>query len=464
MKPAKDRPPLLLRLFSTTVLTSHGLAAAWWLWAMPGGFPLAHPRFWANRVAPAALLAFVVAAIVARATKRPAVVAVLMVALPAAWLGVSIGLLATFHVSGPMPAAATAVAGLALTAGWALALRKDARLRLALPVAIVAALVGGSLPETQRADQPSTRPLEIAVPLVTTDGPAIDPFRAAKSAENVMIRPHDGAITMELGRVNMTLNPLLTFIDSSPDGCWTVVNPRERHWLDAAHKVRIATRDETGFAIAYDDFIGGQTALRVQPDTDGRGTTTAIESVSRLDADVYSHLNRYCELGVYGHQSLSVSFSPCPDARIEVTYSEYPVGRPQRCAYLDAGGTFHVVEASSGEKGPFKPLASGSLARGEPLAITLYDAGAPLCRITLEDWSAQVSTAPSPTAGWGLPVNAIEFSRYGEAPSSPAAITTTLAGTSVGRGWDSVGHAAGTYRNRVRVERMHDGETKAASQ
>ena len=28
----------------------------------------------------------------------------------------------------------------------------------------------------------------------------------------------------------------------------------------------------------------------------------------------------------------------------------------------------------------------------------------------------------------------------------------TLAGTSVGRGFDSVGHKAGTYRNRVRIE------------
>jgi hypothetical protein len=165
-------------------------------------------------------------------------------------------------------------------------------------------------------------------------------------------------------------------------------------------------------------------------------------------------LNTYCELGLYGHKALSISFSPCPDQRIEVTYFQYPVGRPQRCAYVDAGGTFRVVEAASGEKGPFKPLASGPLARGEPLTITLYDADVPLCRITLEDWSAQAGTDLSPTAGWGLPVNVIEFSRYGEAPSSPVGISVTLAGTSVGRGWDSVAHAAGTYRNRMRVEAL----------
>jgi hypothetical protein len=113
---------------------------------------------------------------------------------------------------------------------------------------------------------------------------------------------------------------------------------------------------------------------------------------------------------------------------------------------------FHVVEASSGEKGPFRELAAGRLRRSEPLAITLHDRDEALARVVLEDWSAQAGTAPSPTAGWGLPVNAIEFSLGGDGPRSPAGIYITLAGTSVGRGWDSVGHRAGTYRNRMRIE------------
>jgi hypothetical protein len=49
-------------------------------------------------------------------------------------------------------------------------------------------------------------------------------------------------------------------------------------------------------------------------------------------------------------------------------------------------------------------------------------------------------------------VNAIEFSLAGDAPGSEAAIFITLAATSVGRGWDTVGHAPGTYRNRMRIE------------
>ena len=73
-------------------------------------------------------------------------------------------------------------------------------------------------------------------------------------------------------------------------------------------------------------------------------------------------------------------------------------------------------------------------------------------RIVLADWSAQADTTLSPTAGWGVPVNAIEFSLSADAPSSPASIFVTLAATSVGRGWDCVGHRPGTYRNRIRLE------------
>ncbi len=72
----------------------------------------------------------------------------------------------------------------------------------------------------------------------------------------------------------------------------------------------------------------------------------------------------------------------------------------------------------------------------------------------LKDWSRQLSTTLSPTAGWGVPTNAIEFQRLDTNEDAPAAIWITLAATSVGRGWETVGHSAGTYRNRVlfRVE------------
>jgi hypothetical protein len=76
--------------------------------------------------------------------------------------------------------------------------------------------------------------------------------------------------------------------------------------------------------------------------------------------------------------------------------------------------------------------------------------------MTLADWSAEADTTLSPTAGWGVPVNAIEFSLVSDQPSAPASIFVTLAGTSVGRGWDCVGHNPGTYRNRILLEAVRD--------
>jgi hypothetical protein len=144
-------------------------------------------------------------------------------------------------------------------------------------------------------------------------------------------------------------------------------------------------------------------------------------------------------------------FSPCPDKPIDVLPTDYPAGRPARFAYLDAAGIFHVVEASSGEKGPFHELASGKLPRDQALEITFLDTNRSIGSVVLADWSAQVSTDLSPTAGWGVPQNSIEFWLGGDNPRSNASLSISLACTSVGRGFDSVGHAAGVYRNRMTV-------------
>jgi hypothetical protein len=91
------------------------------------------------------------------------------------------------------------------------------------------------------------------------------------------------------------------------------------------------------------------------------------------------------------------------------------------------------------------------------VTLTLLDEGEPVCRITLDDWPPQAGRSLSPTAGWGLPVNAIEFSQLGDGSGGgPISIWVALSATSVGRGWDSAGHAAGTYRNRMRIEWVDD--------
>jgi hypothetical protein len=149
-------------------------------------------------------------------------------------------------------------------------------------------------------------------------------------------------------------------------------------------------------------------------------------------------------------------FSPCPGALIDVLHADYPAGAPARFAYVDAAGAFHVVEATDAEKGPYRTLARGSLPRGTPAVITFLETARgserELLDVTLHDWSAQLSTALSPTAGYGVAENAIEFRLSAPERSASAHVFVTLAGTGVGRGWDSVGHAAGAYRNRITVD------------
>ena len=84
--------------------------------------------------------------------------------------------------------------------------------------------------------------------------------------------------------------------------------------------------------------------------------------------------------------------------------------------------------------------------------ITLFDDDERICSITLLDWSAQASDEISPTAGWGVPANSIQFSLSDRSDRSPAMILVSLADTGIGRGYDSVGHAAGVYRNRMTIE------------
>ena len=267
------------------------------------------------------------------------------------------------------------------------------------------------------------------------------------------VEPRNGLVTFERGRYVMYVQPLLNFRDHSPDRCWTSLAPRDQRGPLPRTLVSFPPRKD-GVEMVYQDFE--QSVLDVDDEDDGATLMTASTAMME---DIYSHLNTFCELEFAGHRDLTVTFSPCPGAPVAVTYCDYPVGEPSRFAYLTEDGTFRVVQASSGEKGPFKTLAQGPLKQGDLLVMTLSDQGRPVVRIELWDWSTQVSFALSPTAGWGVPQNAIEFSRDTRDPKSPASFFLTLAGTSVGRGWDTVGHAGGQYLNRVRVKWLDESPT-----
>lgn len=91
-------------------------------------------------------------------------------------------------------------------------------------------------------------------------------------------------------------------------------------------------------------------------------------------------------------------------------------------------GRLELMRPSFREKGPFSTLAR---VEGDPVLL----AGG--WKVQVRGWAEQASRAPSPTAGWGVSQGAIEF--YDNE------FFFELAGTSLGRGWQTVRLSSGTY-------------------
>ncbi len=427
-----------LRSPIATALIGHALAAAAWWWAMPGGFAIGSPRFWVNSVFPPAAIVVSIAGLYG-IVRRARLAAAIAMVFGLVWIAAAVSGRIAYPISLRLLFAFPLIVGLVgLLLGVLLwrATRPDAdaaarRFTLGLYLLGVAAVaLGAWLPWTQRGPAPSTLAIEPPPNLAGT------PTRFT-------------TLTTGSGRYFAQLEPTLTFISRSPDRAWSLLAPRRVR----QQPVRRPTGepgtwiDEALDPINPDgDAVNLLAEHRLTIDTSER--TSEIDGVASLDRPVWSHLNSYALLLFSGHERLSVAFSPTGETRFDVLPSDYPVGRPSRFACLLPGDRFVVLEAASAEKGPFTELASAPLARDEPVTLTFFDGDTPIAIWTLHDFAAHASTAPSPTAGHGVPQNAIRFTLEGTAPRSPAALYVTLAGTGVGRGYDTVAHAPGAYRTR----------------
>jgi hypothetical protein len=355
------------------------------VWLLPHGFPSDHPRFWAHDVLPACIA---LASVVGLVTLQRALSSHVAGAIGAFLLAFGVSLILLYGGEGAFVALLPLLCGLLLVL-WA---RIDgSRLQglWGVPAGLLLALALRSPPAT-------TSPLGTAAHEVDRASPQI----------------------VKLSGVTVMIDPRLRFSDRSLHRFWTLGGPKPatpKHHLELTR---------TGNDVVH------------------------IDASSTLTEDVYAHLATQTELGMVGAEHLALWFSPC-EHPIDVEIMDYPIGRPARIATLSPDGVFRVVEARSAEKGPFHLLCEGPLHAGDALSITIVADGSPVGTVRLHDWTSQASTALSPTAGWGLPQNAIEFRRDEEGMAS---IFVTLAATSVGRGFDSVGHKAGTYRNRISVE------------
>jgi len=456
------------------VIYLHLAPAAFWWWLMPGGFPLGHPRFWTNAVFPVVAIAICLAGLWAGRRANPLLLAVLSVTIPAFWLAATASACLLYPVSArrflpPALVCWLVVSGL----HWWSFRGQFVRWKRLVLAAVPAMAVAVGVVWAQRGAAPDTSPSNISLPQFE---PNIDsrlmtiPVRLAEhvtvlgSTGHVVLRhtirqetvgkPTDGANdlwdkpTIPERTYSIDIEPLLTFESRSSDRFWTIFSPRNDK-TGPVRQLKSMRRNGNEILALYEDDT--RSVLHVSASDDGDGAT--IDAFTQLDNPIYSHLNSFAAFTISGCNKPSLEFSPCRGACVDVEPFEYPVGLPLRMAYVGPDDVFHVAQAKSGEKGPFTSFGTGNLPRAAPLTITLIDDGQPVCRITLDNWSSQAGRSLSPTAGWGLPVNAIEFSQLGDDSGyGPIAIWATLAGTSVGRGWDSVGHAAGTYRNRMAIE------------
>jgi len=432
-----------LRMSVDVALALHFAAAAIWWWLSPKGFPLDHSQVWTNSVVPLAAMAVAFIGVFAMHRGNRQITAASVLIFSSAWAAAAIASRVIFPVSLAgiwWLFLLVAIAGAVI---FVLLLTGERRVTPALGVCgAFGVIVGVSVVWLQIPRLASTFPLNLPVPEIAGDK-QLDALAAVRLGANGMFHPAAGMVTLSRGNVAVHCSPLLDFNRISPDGFWSLLAPRASG--TARHCVNQSTNEESQ-AVQFSD---GSTVVlrRAAPDN-----SIEVTAYTSLDCDVFPHLNSYCVVDISGHKSLSISFSPCAEERIDVLPADYPTGRPARFAYLDAAENFFVVEAASGEKGPFRTLASGRQRRGEPLTIGIHDEGKLIASVSLDDWSLQASTDLSPSAGWGVPVNAIEFQRSGDDDDAPATIWITLAATSVGHGFETVGHRAGSYRNKMRFQ------------
>ncbi len=440
----------LIRMALLFIFSGHIVAfAAWWL-VSPKGFTWSQPRFWTNSIIPLIVCIFSIAGLVGIHLQNKRLLAILLPSYPAAALAFMIAGRILYPIS-------VRPVFLVILLVWFLILClligpvfRQTRItwKQSVPMfllVILAIFIGAFLPWSQRSLLPATRPLNPSSP-PGTDLP-LNPMQTSFQLSNrVTVLPqYAGVLINETDRY-LEVSPLLTFYSRSPDRCWILFALRADR-IGTRRTFKGMRRIPDGLVLEYTD--DGRSMFEVR--TSEPETTVQIEAFSELPSAVYSHLNTFTELTIQGKHKLFVSFSPCAEKRIEVTPFDYPFGRPSRLAYLDETGIFRVVQAKSAEKGPFEILAEGPLAKDSPLELTLYDGEDAIYRIVFSDWAAQASMQLSPTAGWGLPENAIEFCLDQE-DLPQATFYITLAATSAGRGFDSVGHTPGIYRNRIQIE------------
>jgi hypothetical protein len=414
-------------LWLTLIAANTAMAGVWW-WISPGGSVL-------NQVGPPVVMVVLLVGLLARGKASNAILPPILFGIFGFWIGFGISARIVFFESWRSLWNLPFLGGLVL---GALAIRQFGLRRkpvwLIPLLVVVTGLCGWAMPGQIRSPESSTQP--VGAEFTAPTGGTTD-HKLIKLTKDAQLRPGDGRLVVQRDHVVLNVQPMLTFVDRSPDRASIGLAPAGMSF-PTTRTLTTKTHEAARWLLAYKDEDQSQLEVTI------RDGAVHLDSLTRLRQPVYSHSNSFAELTVMGHKKLTVSFSPAPTKRIEVPIATGPA----HFAFLDESGTFHVMQ---GARPPFTELASGPMARKDPLVLTLYDADKPVFAVTFEDWAQQASTQRSPTAGNGVPQNLIELQRGGEPEGSPVVISLSLAATTIGRGTETVGHAAGVYRDRITV-------------
>jgi hypothetical protein len=428
----------MIQLVWLTLLAIHTGAAGVWWYLMPDGFPSSSSEFWVNQVAPPLIIAVLLTALFARGRFSQTILPPVLAMIRVFWVAFAVSSRITFGDSLGSLWNLPLLAGSVLAALWVRQFRfRVPPVWLVPMVAIVAAVAGWAFPGSQRARDPATAPSNRQ--LSEPPGPVAD-HKLIKLSKDAQLHPTDGRVVIRRDKVVLNVLPMLSFADRSPDRCWITLAP-SRQTFPTTRTLVSKLHDAARWTLFYKDEDASVLDVALAEGA------VEIDARSRLSRPIFSHANSFTELAIQGHQELTVTFSPVATKRIAAA----PATAPARFAYLDELGVFHVVQASDRQRGPFTEIAAGPMKRADPLVVTLYDRDRPVFRVTLKDWASQASTQRSPAAGAGLPVNAIVLMRGSEPASSPVLLSFSLAGTMIGRGMQTVGHAAGVYSDRLTV-------------
>src|SRR5579863_399825 len=398
------RPPQLttgwLRSFLwRLVIYLHLTPAVFWWWLMPGGFPLSHPRFWTNAVFPVVAIAVCLTCLWAGRRENSPLRPALAVTIPAFWLAATASASILYPISARrfLPPALVCCVVVSGVFWWSFR-GQFGQWRRLVTAAIPAMAIAVGLVWAQRGGEPDTSPANISLPQFEPNVDSRLMMIPVRLADHVTVQGSTGRVVLRhiirhesIGsstdgandlwdkptipdrNYSIDIEPLLSFESRSPDGFWTIVSPKD-HKTGPVRQLKSMRQSENDLFAQYGDDARSVLHVSKLEDSD----TTSIDAVTQFDGPIYSHLNSFATFTIDGCRMPALEFSPCPGMKVDVETFEYPFGRPLRMAYVGTDDVFHVVQAKSGEKGPFKDFGSGILPRPAPLTITLHDDGHPV--------------------------------------------------------------------------------------